>query len=97
MKRRLIYISVLMLVVLGWFGLNGYSTQALHKEITVEEVSEIKLWGSKERIASNEEVKKIIGWFNNIKDIRENEKLSGCVLKLANQSFKLNPFAIASL
>lgn len=77
MKRKLIYISVLMLIVLGWFGWNEYSTQALHKEITVDEVSEIKLWGSKERIASNEEAKKIIGWFNNIKDIRENEKLSG--------------------
>lgn len=58
--KRTIYISVFLLIVLlGWFGWNDYSTQSLHKEISGNEVSEIKLWGSEERIANIEEKKKI--------------------------------------
>lgn len=79
--KKTIFISVFVLIgLIVWFGWNEYSTQSLHKEISGNEVSEIKLWGSwgsEERIGNMEEKKKIIDWFNNITDIRENENFSG--------------------
>lgn len=77
--KRIIYISMFVLIsLLGWFGSSVYSTQSLHKEISVNEVSEIKLWGyDEERKASNEEKIKIISWFNNATDIRRNKNFAG--------------------
>lgn len=56
---------------------------SLHKKISLTDVSSIRLWGEgiKEktdgREATGEEMKKIVDWFNQATDIRENKNLAG--------------------
>lgn len=76
MKKSAIIIVTLFLLIFVWRWHTAYS---LHKPLNLQDVSQIKVWGTQigSRIVSTEEKEKIIRWFNSAGNIRENKEFAG--------------------
>lgn len=76
MKRILYSLAIIGLLVLAW---SWYSAREIHKPVSVDEVSRIRIWGASviTDMATKEETENIIKWFNSASDIRENKGFAG--------------------
>jgi hypothetical protein len=78
LKRRNM-VSLVVIVVIG-IAIWGYVTKMnLHEKVASEDVQKVILWGEDvgNRSADEEEKAKILSWFNEVKDVRENKNLAG--------------------
>lgn len=80
MFKKSLLVGVVVLLLSLFLGMCTYvKTSNLHRSIKVEDISSITLWGGyggyKE--ATQEEIGKIVNWFNSASGIRENEGFAG--------------------
>ena len=78
-KKSLVAVMILLsltFIILFW---NYYSDEGLHQKIDIGTVESIDYWGSGIELkkATEQEKIKIIGWFNNVSDIRPNTEFAG--------------------
>lgn len=80
-KKFLIIILILIFIILGAYRWRTYSINSIHTHISISDVESIKIWGSsiksEGKIATAEERKDIVRWFNSISDIRKNKDFQG--------------------
>ncbi|MDD5602722.1 MAG: hypothetical protein PHG48_01395 [Eubacteriales bacterium] len=73
-KNGIILISILTIgILLSFFSYQSKS----HKSIKLIDIESINIWGNTTRIASSDEVRDIVNWFNSITDIRANKDFEG--------------------
>jgi hypothetical protein len=76
--KRINWIIFFAIVIIGALIVTFMLKKPLHENIAANDVAEILLWGNgNERLADEKEIKEIVGWFNDIKDVRENKEMTG--------------------
>lgn len=80
-KEGLIIILLLTFIIFGAGRWLIYSINLIHTHISISDVESVEIWESgiqgKGKIATAEETKYIVNWFNSIGDIRINEGFEG--------------------
>ncbi|GAB6154750.1 hypothetical protein JCM17380_35000 [Desulfosporosinus burensis] len=76
-KKAIFIICLLLLALLIWDYL--VKPLSLHRHIKLENVSEIMLWSeaSGKDLATEEEIKNLVTWFNSASGVRENNSVPG--------------------
>ncbi|MEQ8154652.1 MAG: hypothetical protein ABRQ25_07195 [Clostridiaceae bacterium] len=80
-KKVLIIILILMFTIFAVYRWRTNSINSIHEHINITDVESVEIEGSAikgdVRIATENEMKDIVNWFNSISDIRKNKDFRG--------------------
>jgi hypothetical protein len=80
-KKGVIMVLVSIFIIIGVQRWHIYSVNSIHTQISISDIECIRISGTAikgdGKIATEDEMKNIVNWFNSISDIRENKDFQG--------------------